>query len=213
FVASADQRFGPITTIRREGKHTTNIPWTAFTLLEADWQRVVDAQDILADSNQIQQCFSSENQATLWRALPLIEELQTKWEKKRDGAKGCERFAIYSTAIQDGLDKLRKYYCKFDEKPAYILALILHPYYKLDYVELAWGGEKEQEREHVLGNLDARNWKDDALTIFETAVSLLVRLGMRYPWSNMMSTRLKNTGGAIHKPRTTTKMTTQHPQT
>lgn len=71
----------------------------------------------------MQQCFSSENQATLWRALPLIEELQTKWEKKRDGALGYERFTIYKEAIQDGLNKLRKYYCKFDEKPAYVLAL------------------------------------------------------------------------------------------
>jgi hypothetical protein len=59
----------------------------------------------------------------LWRALPLIEELQTKWEKKRDGAQGYKRFAIYKEAIQDGLNKLRKYYCKFDEKPMYVLAL------------------------------------------------------------------------------------------
>ena len=47
----------------------------------------------------------------------------TKWERKRDGTRGYERFSIYKMAIQDGLDKLRKYYCKFDEKPAYILAL------------------------------------------------------------------------------------------
>jgi len=45
---SADGRFGPITTIRREGEPTINIPWTAFTFSEADWQRVVDARDILA---------------------------------------------------------------------------------------------------------------------------------------------------------------------
>jgi len=49
----------------------------------------------------------------------------------------------------------------------------LHPYYKLDYIELAWGGEREQEKERILGNLDARNWKDEALTIFETTVGLL----------------------------------------
>ena len=71
----------------------------------------------------MQQCFSSENQATLWHALPLIEELQTKWEKKCDGALGYERFTIYKEAIQDGLNKLHKYYCKFDEKPAYVLTL------------------------------------------------------------------------------------------
>lgn len=48
FVGSADQRFGPITMIRREGQRPVSIPWSAFTLSEADWQRVVDARDIVA---------------------------------------------------------------------------------------------------------------------------------------------------------------------
>ena len=67
----------------------------------------------------------------LWRVLPLIEELQTHWEKKHDGTAGFERFSAYHAAIQDGLDKLQKYYNKFDEKPAYILALSMSnsPYY------------------------------------------------------------------------------------
>ena len=59
----------------------------------------------------------------LWRVLPLIEDLQSLWEKKCDGAAGFERFVVYRNAIQDGLDKLNKYYNKFDEKPAYILTL------------------------------------------------------------------------------------------
>jgi hypothetical protein len=75
------------------------------------------------DSNWIQQCFSSETEAALWRVLPLIEDLQTLWEKKCDGAAGFKRFLVYKDAIQNGLDKLRKYYNKFDEKPAYILTL------------------------------------------------------------------------------------------
>jgi hypothetical protein len=55
----------------------------------------------------------------LWRALPAIEELQTAWETKRDDPK----YAIYKPAINDGLAKLNKYYSRFDEKPAFILAL------------------------------------------------------------------------------------------
>ena len=55
--------------------------------------------------------------------LPLIEDLQTHWEKKRDGSDGFECFAVYHAAIQDGLDKLKRYYNKFDKKPAYILTL------------------------------------------------------------------------------------------
>ena len=71
------------------------------------------------DSNNIQHAFSAEKRPTLWRALPLIEELQTVWEEKRI----TPRFARYHDAINDGLAKLNKYYSKFDEKPAYIIAL------------------------------------------------------------------------------------------
>jgi hypothetical protein len=60
-----------------------------------------------------------ERQPTLWRALPAIEELQTAWEKKRNSPE----LAKYSEAINEGLAKLNKYYSRFDEKPAFILAL------------------------------------------------------------------------------------------
>ena len=58
------------------------------------------------------------------------------WEKKRDGAVGFKWFVVYSNAIQNGLDKLSKYYNKFDKKPAYILALSqlsIHTITLLDY--------------------------------------------------------------------------------
>ncbi|KAF8335507.1 hypothetical protein F5887DRAFT_890288, partial [Amanita rubescens] len=170
FINCADTLFGPITTIRKDGRTIKNIPWTAFALSADDWHRIADARDILADANRVQQAFSSESKATLWQALPLIEDLQTRWEKKRDGSTGFERFSVYRPAIQDGLDKLKKYYVKFDEKPAYILALILHPYYKLDYITMAWGGEKEQAREREAGNENAKNWQDIASEMFEKTV-------------------------------------------
>ncbi|KAI9509530.1 hypothetical protein F5148DRAFT_1148241 [Russula earlei] len=55
--------------------------------------------------------------------------------------------------------KLQKYYSCFDEKPIYVLALVLHPYYKLDYIEMAWGGTMEQAVEWRNGNVDAKNWQ------------------------------------------------------
>ncbi|KAF8696454.1 hypothetical protein AX14_001593 [Amanita brunnescens Koide BX004] len=170
FINCADRLFRPITSIRQGGRVEKEIPWTAFSLSAEDWGHVSDARDILADSNRIQEAFSFEKEATLWKSLPLIEDLQTRWEKKRDGKAGFERFSTYRLAIQDGLNKLRKYYSKFDEKPAYILALMLHPYYKLDYIQLAWGGEKEQEEERLAGNFAAKNWQDEALRIFEQTV-------------------------------------------
>jgi hypothetical protein len=79
------------------------------------WFRSYDRQD----SDRVLHYFSAEKQPTLWRALPAIEELQTAWEAKRDD----EKYILYRNAIQDGLDKLNKYYSRFDQKPCYILAL------------------------------------------------------------------------------------------
>lgn len=47
----------------------------------------------------------------------------------------------------------------------------LHPYYKLAYIGLAWGGAKEQEEEHAAGNLHAKNWQDEAQKALEHKVS------------------------------------------
>jgi hypothetical protein len=137
----------------------------------------------LQDSNDIQQLFSSEQQPTLWRALPAIEELQTAWEEKRK----LVRFVLYRDAIDAGLAKLRKYYLRCDTKPVFILSLgkfpcfstrhysimilVLHPYYKLDYVEMSWGGADEQTIEYEKGNINAKNWKDEACKLVEKMVS------------------------------------------
>jgi hypothetical protein len=49
---------------------------------------------------------------------------------------------------------------------------VLHPYYKLTYIEHAWGGEEEQLKEIAKGNLDAKNWQDEAQQIVENTVSI-----------------------------------------
>ena len=72
-----------------------------------------------SDSNDIQELFSSEQQPTLWRTLPTLEELQTAWEDKRR----LERFSLFKDAIDAELAKLQKYYSRIDAKPVFILAL------------------------------------------------------------------------------------------
>jgi hypothetical protein len=34
---------------------------------------------------------------------------------------------------------------------------VLHPYYKLNYIKIAWGGEEEQMEEIAIGNSHAKN--------------------------------------------------------
>lgn len=71
------------------------------------------------DSNRVLHHFSADKHPSLYRALPALEDLQSAWESKLKD----RRYEIYHDAIRDGLAKLMKYYCRFDEKPAYILAL------------------------------------------------------------------------------------------
>ena len=50
--------------------------------------------------------------------------------------------------------------------------MVLHPYYKLDYIKLSWGGADEQVAEHLEGNPYAKNWQDEALKVVEKMVSV-----------------------------------------
>jgi len=123
----------------------------------------------------------------LWRALPVLEELLTTWEDKQN----LDHFALYKDAIDARLSKLRKYYLRIDTKPVFILALgmffvsplastlclclliiVLHPYYKLNYIKLSWGGAEEQATERLEGNPWAKNWQDEALKVVEKTVSV-----------------------------------------
>ena len=49
----------------------------------------------------------------------MSEELQTSWKARSQSP----QFSQYKDAIRSSLDKLAKYYNKFDEKPVYVLAL------------------------------------------------------------------------------------------
>jgi len=52
--------------------------------------------------------------------------------------------------------------------------VVLHPYYKLAYIKLSWGGPEEQAAEIEAGNRDAKDWHDEAKKIVERTVSHLV---------------------------------------
>ena len=120
--------------------------------------------------------------------LPALEELQSAWEKKRDSP----AFDLYEDALTDGLEKLKKYYLRLDEKPSFVLALgkfperfklfktlfnwlftVLHPYYKLAYIKLSWGGLAEQKAEIAAGNPHAKNWQAEAKKVVEKTVHVL----------------------------------------
>jgi hypothetical protein len=96
-----------------------HLPWTAFCFKAPDWEHVNNMRSIVSDANKIQQVFSHDRQATLWRAIPAFEELQTAWEEKHNAS----QYLQFKDAIDAALTKITKYYNKFDDKFVYILAL------------------------------------------------------------------------------------------
>jgi hypothetical protein len=50
---------------------------------------------------------------------------------------------------------------------------VLHPYYKLAYIKLAWSGPDEQTAEIAAGNPNAKDWQDEARKIVERTVRFL----------------------------------------
>ena len=51
-----------------------------------------------------------------------------------------------------------------------LTSVVLHPYFKLAYIEVAWGGPAEQEAERKAGNPLAKDWQDEARRILESIV-------------------------------------------
>jgi hypothetical protein len=51
---------------------------------------------------------------------------------------------------------------------------VLHPYFKLNYIKLAWGGAEEQAMERAGGNMGAKNWQEEAMRVVEKAVSSFI---------------------------------------
>ena len=90
--------------------------------------------------------------------------------------------------LTDGLEKVGKYYSHLNEKSSFVLVLgktfislivrhinktfeVLHPYYKLAYIKVSWGGPDEQVAEIEAGNSDAKDWQDEARKIVEKMLS------------------------------------------
>jgi hypothetical protein len=66
----------------------------------------------------------------------------------------------------------------FSEHGTEARTLVLHPYYKLAYIKLAWGGEEEQAAERAAGNRYAKNWQDEVRKVLEREVSSIFSLNL-----------------------------------
>ncbi|RPD57654.1 hypothetical protein L226DRAFT_441361, partial [Lentinus tigrinus ALCF2SS1-7] len=156
FVSTADLMFGPITWLKgQNGGKTKNIRWTAFQLDKSNWDKIKLCANILADANRYHQVCSSTRMPTLWLVIPAMEALSSCWEKKA----ADNKYALFHDVLRAGLEKLLKYYKLLDKADAFILALFLHPYFKLRYIEEQWGGEFEYNENVAAGVPNPQNWQ------------------------------------------------------
>ncbi|KZS88169.1 hypothetical protein SISNIDRAFT_418509 [Sistotremastrum niveocremeum HHB9708] len=170
FVNSADALFGPITTIAYNGGKPKSIAWKAFCLSVQSWLKVLRVTEILEDADSIQHFFSSDKVPTFYRLVPAVEELLTQWESKLEE----EDYEDYREGLTDAIAKVRKYYCKYDDKPAIVLSMAIHPHYKLMWIECNWGGAETQAEEIAAGDPDAKNWHDEARKTLESTVCTII---------------------------------------
>ena len=52
----------------------------------------------------------------------------------------------------------------------FIKSTVLHPYYKLSYIKMAWGGPEEQKKEQEASNPHTMDWHDEVLKIGENTL-------------------------------------------
>jgi len=58
----------------------------------------------------------------------------------------------------------------------------LHPYYKLTYIKLSWGGAEEKEVEIAAGNLDVKDWHDEANKLIKNTVRSAIPFRRELPY-------------------------------
>lgn len=70
-------------------------------------------------ANDAQQAFSSDMYPTVAMGIPALEHLHKKWSRLVD----LPKYAVYSTALQAGLDKVNEYYIMTENSDAFIMCM------------------------------------------------------------------------------------------
>ena len=76
---------------------------------------------IIQCADAAQQAFSYDNTPTLHTALPVLEALHKAWSSRST----CSCFALFTTALQAALEKIKTYYDKTATSHAYTFAMCM----------------------------------------------------------------------------------------
>lgn len=111
--------------------------YAMFKLTEGEWRLLELIRDGLREPALSCQSFSHATRPTVYRAFPVIESMQQKWERMAKNSK----YAQIVPALEAGLANLRKWYRTLDDSSIYFICLILDPRVKMAYFQTHWEEE------------------------------------------------------------------------
>lgn len=80
---------------------------------------IADHDSLPKEPSEAHQSFSSSQDPTVWRTIPVLEYLQENWGNMAKHS----RFSEISHAIRSGLENLGKWYRKTNDTDAYFICL------------------------------------------------------------------------------------------
>ncbi|KAF5371872.1 hypothetical protein D9615_009521 [Tricholomella constricta] len=108
-----------------------------FSLSKQNWNKLELMHKVLKILPAQKQTFSSSQEPTVFRVVPVLEFLQETWENMAD----LPRFYEVEEVLRKGLTNLEKWYCKVTDVDAYFICLVLDPNIKTAYTEEKWKPE------------------------------------------------------------------------
>jgi len=90
FVGTADALFGPITTVRTNGRISKKIPWSAFRMSNLDWERVKDVKDILTVCSFVTRVHPCDILTSYIRILKISNILSHLSDFQHSGARSLQ---------------------------------------------------------------------------------------------------------------------------
>jgi hypothetical protein len=108
--------------------------YSMFKLTDGEWRLLELIRDGLREPALSCQSFSHATRPTVYRALPVIEAMQEKWERMAKNPK----YTQIIPALKAGLANLRKWYRSLDNSSIYFICLVLDPRVKMAYFQTHW---------------------------------------------------------------------------
>ncbi|TFY55049.1 hypothetical protein EVJ58_g8494 [Rhodofomes roseus] len=123
-----------------QGDFAASIP----NLLEEDWHKLEAILVVLSVPHKIQMCLSGSSMPLLAEVVPLFELFMQDWEQQ------ARMKPQYRRAIKGGLKLAAKHYKKMDDTDAYVLAMFVHPLYRLEHIREHWDKDYIQDSEELI---------------------------------------------------------------